>query len=60
MEFKSKLMFTKEDSLGEMMNWGFGMKMLTMVYRMDGQGGPVMYHRELYPIFCDHLYGKII
>ena len=42
MEFKSKLMFTKEDSLGEMMNWGFGMKMLTMVYRMDGQGGPVI------------------
>ena len=25
---------------------------------MTGQQGPAIKHRELYPIFCDNLYGK--
>ena len=32
----------------------------TMVHGMDGQWGPAVQHRELYPIFCNNLYGKRI
>ena len=32
----------------------------TMVHGMDGQWGPAEQHRELYPLFCDNLYGKRI
>ena len=30
----------------------------TMLYAMTGQQGPTVEHRELYPIFCDHLDGE--
>ena len=30
----------------------------TEVYGVIGQWGPAVRHRELYPIFCDHLHGK--
>ena len=32
----------------------------TEVYGMTGQWGPAAWHRELYPVFCDHLCGKSI
>ena len=31
-----------------------------VVYGMTGQWGPAIQHRELYPIFCDNLYGEKI
>ena len=34
--------------------------MLAVVYGMIGQWGPAVYHRELYPIFCNGLCGKRI
>ena len=30
-------------------------QMQTIIYRMDKQQGPTVYHRELYPISCDKL-----
>ena len=30
----------------------------TIIYGVIGQQGPAVQHRELYPIFCDPLYGK--
>ena len=32
----------------------------TVAYGMVGYHGPAIEHRELYPIFCDNLYGKRI
>ena len=32
--------------------------MHTEVYGMTGQWGPAVLHRELSPVFCDHLGGK--
>ena len=34
--------------------------MHAIVYGMDGQWEPAIEHRELYPIFCNKLYGKRI
>ena len=31
--------------------WGWQMQ--TIIYRMDKQQGPTVYHRELYSISCD-------
>ena len=35
-------------------------QMHTEVYGMNGQQGPAVEHRELYPVFCDDLCGKRI
>ena len=55
-----KLMVTKGDSLGGGRDgrgvWGWHMH--TEVYRMTGQWGPAVYHKELYSVFCDNLCGK--
>ena len=32
----------------------------TTVYEIDNQQGPTLYHRELYSIVCNDLYGKRI
>ena len=32
----------------------------TTIYKRDNQQGPTVEHRELYSIFCDNLYEKII
>ena len=42
------------------MDWGFGTDMHTEVYGMIGQWGPAVQNRELYPIFCNNLYGERI
>lgn len=34
--------------------------MHTEVHEVTGQWGPAVQYRDLYPIFCDHLYGKRI
>ena len=34
--------------------------MHTQVYGVIGQWGPALWHRELYPVFCDDLYGQMI
>ena len=39
-------------------NWDWHIH--TEVYRMIGQQGPAVQHRELYPVFCDNLCGKRI
>jgi len=43
--------------------WGDGLgvwdqHIYTIIYGMDGKQGPAVRYRELYPIFCDNLYGK--
>ena len=58
--FQSKLMVTKGERRGRGagMDWGiWDWPMHTIVCGVDGQWGPAIEHRELYPVFCDNLYG---
>lgn len=32
----------------------------TTIYKVDDQQGPCVKHRELYPVFCNSLYGERI
>ena len=32
----------------------------TIIYKIDNQQGPTVWHRELYSIFCDNIYEKSI
>ena len=56
-----KLMVTKgqvgvgRDGLGV---WDWHTR--TEAYGMIGQQGSAVYHRELYPVYCDNLHGKRI
>ena len=56
------LMVTKEDRWrGRRDCLGFlDLHMHTELYGMIGHWGPAVYHRELYPVFCDNLCGKRI
>ena len=36
--------------------WIGGLRLHTIKYGMNGQRGPAVPHRELYPILCDNLY----
>ena len=43
------------------MDWGFGIWYIhAEVNGIIGPRGPPVQHRELYPVFCDNLYGKRI
>ena len=58
-DFENNLVVTKGER-----RWGGGVlevwdwHMHTVVYGIVGQQEPAVYHKELYPIFCDDLYGK--
>ena len=60
-DFENKLTVTKGDRLGGRDGLGvWNWYMHTVVCGMTGQWGPAVWHREPYPIFCDHLCGKRI
>ena len=52
-------MVTKGDSLKRRDGLGFwDQHVHTEIYGMTGQWEPTVQHREVYPAFCDNLYGK--
>lgn len=59
LDFANKLV-NKADGWGGGMDWGEGWDWLlrSAAYGMTGQWGPAAWHRDPYPICCDHLYGK--
>ena len=55
---KTNLWLPKGTVVKGEMGWGFGCGICTLVYGMIGKWGPAVQHRDLYPVFCDGLYGK--
>ena len=58
-----KLVVTKGDGWGGGWRDGLGIwdwHMHTEIHGMIGQWEPALKHRVLYPLFCDHLWGKRI
>ena len=55
---RNKLMVIKGGMQGERSTGAWEWHRHTKVYGMTGQQGPAVQHKELYPIFCDNLFGK--
>ena len=58
MRLRIKPLVTKGDGWAEGRTGSLGWHIHTVVYRMDGQQGPAVQHREIYSICYDNLYGN--
>ena len=57
-DFENKLLVTKGERWWEGIDWVWDWHMHTLVCGMTGHQGHALWYRELYPIFCDGLWGK--
>ena len=57
-DFENQLVVITGDGGGEGWPGGLGLAYAHEVCAMTGHWGPALQHRELYPMFCDDLYGK--
>ena len=59
-DLENKLTVTKGERWGRDKLGVWDSQIHSPIYKIDNQQGPAVYHRELYSIFCNNLYGKRI